>query len=105
MRTVEFLKANREEVVNYYNENVKNFYNVSLGSFMTDLMNNFRKITTCEELKKMDLMGNLKEAQSRLGTFDSKIQTTYSKPYSESNHAKAVAYFGESKTKMMSNAK
>jgi len=105
MTTQEFLKANREEVVNYYNSKIKGFYNVSLKDFMVDLMNNFRKITISEGLKRMDLMGNLQEAQSRLGTFDCEIGTTYTKPYSESNHAKAVAYFGADKVRMMSNTK
>lgn len=105
METRDFLKANREEVVNYYNSKIKGFYNVSLKDFMIDLMNNFRKITTGEELKKFDLFGNLQDTKSRLGTFDCEIGVTYSTPYSESNHAKAVAYFGADKVKMMSNAK
>jgi hypothetical protein len=105
MTTLEFLKANKEDVVNYYNGKIKGYYNVSLKDFMLDLMNNFRKITISEGLKRMDLMCNLQEAQSRLGTFDCEIETTYSKPYSESNHAKAVAYFGADKVRMMSNAK
>ena len=105
MTTQEFLKDNREEVVNYFNSKIKGFYNVSLKDFMLDLMNNFRKITISEGLKRMDLMANLQDAQSRLGTFDCEIGTTYTKPYSESNHAKAVAYFGADKVRMMSNAK
>jgi len=105
MKNQEFLKANREEVVSYYNSKIKVFYNISLKDFMLDLMNNFRKITISEGLKRMDLFANLQEAQSRLGTFDCEITTTYSAPYSESNHAKAVAYFGKEKVQKMSNAK
>lgn len=105
METKEFLTANREEVVNFYNSKIKGFYNVSLKSFMIDLMSNFRKITIGEQLEKMDLMGNLQETKSRLGSFDCEIGVTYSKPYSESNHAKAVAYHGKDKVNMMSNAK
>jgi lysyl-tRNA synthetase class II len=105
MTNQEFLKANREEVVNFYNTKINGLYNISLKDFMVDLLNNFRKVTMSEGLKRMDLMANLQEAQIRLGTFDVKIGVTYSKPYSESNHAKAVAYFGADQVKMMSNAK
>jgi len=105
MKTQEFLTENRNEVVEYYNSKIKGLYNVSLKDFMIDLLNNFRKITISEGLKKMDLMGNLQEAQRRLGTFDVNIGVTYSKPYAESNHAKAVAYHGADKVRMMSNAK
>ena len=105
MKTQEFLKNNREEVVNFYNTNIKNFYNVSLKDFMIDLLSNFRKITTTENYVKMDLFGNLQEAKSRLGMFDNSTKVTYSTPYSETNHAKAVNYFGKEKTQMMYNAK
>lgn len=67
MTTSEFLTANREEVINYYNDNIKDDYSVSLKDFMTDLLKNFRKQTTCEEYKKFDLYGNLIAAKSRLG--------------------------------------
>jgi hypothetical protein len=103
--TKEFLTANRDEVVNFYNANVKGYYNVSLKDFMLNLMTNFRKITLGEGFKRFDLMGNLQEAKSRLGLFTCEVETSYSKPYSQSNHAKAVNYFGAEKVKMMSNAK
>lgn len=105
MTTQEFLKDNREEVVSYYNSKIKGFYNVSLKAFMLDLMNNFKKETIVDGLTRTDLFANLNKAQSRLGTFDCEIGTTYTKPYSESNHAKSVAYFGADKVRMMSNAK
>ena len=93
--TKEFLTENKETVITYYNDNVKDYYNVTLKSFMNDLMNNFRKITICEELKKFDLTGNLSEAKSRLGMMDIKITTEYTTSYSESNHAKRVHYYGK----------
>ena len=105
MKTQEFLKENREEVITYYNSKIKGFYNIDLKDFMVDVLKNFRKITISEGLKRMDLFANLEEAKSRLGLFDCKIATEYSKPYSESNHAKAVAYFGADKVRMMSNSK
>jgi len=104
MTKQEFLSENREQVINYYNSKVKDLYNVSLKDFMLNLFNGFEKITTGEEFEKYDLFGNLEDAKSRLGLFSSNIKNTYSKPYGESNHAKAVAYHGEEKVKLMANA-
>jgi len=104
MKKLQFLKDNKEQVVKYYNENVKGLYDVTLKDFMTDLLDNFRKITTTKELVKFDLFGNLQDAESRLGLMDVEIGVSYSKPYSESNHAKAVAYYGKEKVELMSNA-
>jgi hypothetical protein len=103
----EFLTENKDKVINYYNNEVKGLYNTTLKSFMIDLMDNFRKITKKEikELRPTDLHGNLMEAKSRLGLMDVEIGVSYSKPYSESNHAKAVNYYGKEKVQMMSNAK
>ena len=77
MKTKEFLSENREEVINYFNEKIKNYWNVSLKDFMTDLMVNFRKITTGDDFKKFDLFGNLNEAKSRLGLMDTKIEVKF----------------------------
>ena len=70
MKTQEFLSENRNEVINYFNSEISNYWTISLKDFMIDLMNNFRKISKKEEYTRMDLMGNLKEAKSRLGMFD-----------------------------------
>lgn len=105
MTTKNFLTENREIVINYFNKNVKGYYNTTLNSFMVDLMKNFRKISILPELTKTDLNGNLKEAVSRLGLMNVEIGVSYSKPYSKSNHAKAVAYHGKEKVQLMSNAK
>ena len=104
MKKLQFLKDNKEQVVKYYNDNVKGLYDVTLKYFMTDLLDNFKKITTTKELVKFDLFGNLQDAESRLGLMDVEIGVSYSKPYSESNHAKAVAYYGKEKVELMSNA-
>lgn len=77
MTTKEFLTANKEEVINYFNTEIKNYYSVSLKDFMTDLLVNFRKITTTEEFKKFDLFGNLQEAKSRLGLMTTKIEVAF----------------------------
>jgi len=101
MTTKDFLTDNREQVINFYNENVKGLYNTTLNAFMVDLMNNFRKITIVENLTKTDLFGNLNEAKSRLGCMSVEIGVTYTKPYSESNHAKRVNYYGKEKVEQL----
>jgi len=77
MTAKEFLTENREEVINYFNNEIKNYWNVSLKDFMTDLLVNFRKITTGDDFKKFDLFGNLNEAKSRLGNMDAKIEVEF----------------------------
>jgi len=67
MTTLEFLTENRSEVINFFNKSINNYYNVTAKEFMLDLMDNFRKVTLGEELKKFDLFSNLEEAKSRLG--------------------------------------
>jgi len=104
MKKLQFLKDNKEQVVKYYNSKIKGLYNVTLKYFMTDLLDKFEKITTDKELVKFDLFGNMERAKSRLGLMDVEIGVSYSKPYSESNHAKAVAYHGKDKVELMSNA-
>lgn len=103
MTTKEFLTENREQVINYYNKNIKGSYNTTLNAFMLDLMNNFRKITIVENLTRTDLFGNLTEAKNRLGLMIVEIGVTYSKPYSESNHAKRVKYYGKEKANQLNN--
>jgi hypothetical protein len=107
MRPKQYLSENRERVIDYFNDNVKGYYNVSLKDFMVDLMVNFRKATKkeIEGYTLTDLSANLTDAKSRLGLMDVETGVTYSKPYSESNHAKAVAYFGKEKAQLMSNVK
>jgi len=70
MTTQEFLTANREEVISFYNKEIAQFFTISLRDFMVDLIENFRKITSGEDLKKFDLTGNLQLAKSRLGVFN-----------------------------------
>lgn len=85
MITKEFLTENRVEIITFFNENVNNYYNVTAKEFMTDLLNNFRKITLSEGLKKTDLMGNLIEAKSRLGLMSQNNFT-----YAEDKKTKAL---------------
>ena len=84
MTTQKFLSENREQVINFFNNEISNYWTISLKDFMIDTMNNFRKISIKEEYTKMDLIGNLKEAKSRLGMFNkTTVEVTYTKPYKE----------------------
>jgi GR25 family glycosyltransferase involved in LPS biosynthesis len=102
MNTKAFLTENKVEVIAYYNKNVAGLYDVTLRDFMADLLANFRKITTGDDLKKFDLFGNMNEAKSRLGLFSAPVSVDYSKPYAESNHAKMVNYYGADKAAQLS---
>lgn len=73
MTTSQFLSENRQEVINFYNNNIADFYSVSLKDFMLDVLTNFRKLTNGEDFKKFDLIGNLQEAKSRLGVFNTPV--------------------------------
>lgn len=77
MTTQEFLSENRNEVIAFFNNEIASHWNVTLKNFMFDLMQKFRKISTKEEFTKMDLMGNLTEAKSRLGCFDNKVEVKF----------------------------
>ena len=79
MKTENFLKENRNTVINYFNTEIRPFWNISLKDFMIDLIGNFKKVTITTELKKFDLMANLSQAKSRLGLFDVKITSTEKK--------------------------
>ena len=101
MKTKEFLTANRDQVIKYYDQKVKGLYNTTLSAFMVDLMNNFKKVTLqeIEGLTKMDLFANLEDAKNRLDSVE--IVVGYSTPYSESNHAKRANYYGKSKANQL----
>ena len=70
MDAKKFLTENRNEVISFYNNEIVDFWNISLSSFMTDLLINFKQITTGDDLKKFDLFGNLQDAKKRLGLFE-----------------------------------
>lgn len=100
----DFLTENRVEVINYYNEEVKDYWTISLKDFMIDLMSNFRKCTKKEikEFTRTDLNVNLADAKSRLGCFNkAQIDVRYTKPYSKSNQAKRVRYYGKEKAEQL----
>ena len=105
MTTQEFLSENRNIVISFYNSNVKDEANISLKDFMIRLMNNFKHTVKINGIySEKNLYSNLFDLQYS-AVENSTIGVTYSKHYSESNHAKAVAYFGKEKVQLMSNAK
>lgn len=77
MKTQEFLTENRTEVINFFNNEIKGHWNISMKDFGADLVANFRKITLGDDLKKFDLFGNLQEAKSRLGNFDTRVEVKF----------------------------
>jgi len=103
MTTQIFLSENRKEVISFYNSNIKNDSNLSLKEFMIDLMNNFKHVVKHLELYAMhNLMMNMFQAQERIG-INNEIGVSYSKPYSQSNHAKMVNYHGKDKANKLTN--
>lgn len=105
MTKQKFLSENRERVIKFYNNEVRGLHNVSLKDFMIDLMNNWTKVTKQEiaGFTLTDLAANLTEAKSRLGLMDAEINTVYTRPYSQSNHAKMANYYGEKKANQLLN--
>lgn len=75
MNTLDFLTANRDIIINFYNSEIKGLWNISLKDFMLDLKNNFRKATiaTIKGYTRTDLTANLIDAKSRLGLMDTEI--------------------------------
>lgn len=99
MTTQEFLSANRNLVIKVYNANAKE--KTSLKEFMTYLLNNYEG-----DFTEKSLISNMFKAVENAGVeIETVIEVKYTKPYSESNHAKAVAYHGKEKVQLMSNAK
>lgn len=88
-----FLSENKTEVIAYFNNEISNYWSVSLKDFMSDLLNNFRKISIKEEYTIMDLNGNLMEAKSRLGLFNKGIEYAEDKATNAlKNKYKGTAY-------------
>ncbi len=95
MTTKEFLSENRDLVIRVYNANVKGKSNTTLKDFMLYLLNNYTG-----DFSDKNLTHNLFEAVEKTGAeIKTEITVKYTKPYSKSNHAKMVAYYGEEKTK------
>lgn len=98
MTTKEFLTENRVEVINFFNSSINNYYNVTAKEFMTDLMNNFRKVTLGHDLKKFDLFANLEEAKSRLGLMS---QNNFTYAEDKRTNALRAKYSGTAKMSLI----
>jgi hypothetical protein len=103
MTTVEFLTTEREKVISFFNAEITAHWNISKKEFMNKLVADWVKISKSEAFTKFDLNGNLIKLKSSLGCLDKELGSSYSKPYSESNHAKAVNYYGKKKVNQFSN--
>lgn len=95
---IENLKAKRTGIItelNKYND-VKN-NEVTLVEAMT-MLKDFYLTNESDSL-----LPTYSHLDAILGANSKNILTTFSRPYSESNHAKQVAYFGADKTKQFKN--
>ncbi|MFD1292653.1 hypothetical protein ACFQ5N_02285 [Lutibacter holmesii] len=103
METKQFLSDNRELVIRFYNGNIKNDTDLSLKDFMIMLMNDFKHIVKVVDMySEKNLFANMFEIESSISD-NYEIGTTFSTPYSESNHAKSVNYYGKNKTNQFNN--
>lgn len=103
MTTQNFLSENRNSIISFYNSNIKGESNITLKEFMMKLMNNFSHVVKVVDLySSKNLFGNLFELQSAI-LKNVEVGVTYSKPYSQSNHAKQVNYYGVEKTNQFKN--
>jgi len=100
----DYLAANREVVIAKFQDLQKEkFYNgISLKNFMIEVFQQMANNNPKSDKKATSLLPFVVSAVSNRNC---KIGETHTKPYSESNHAKAVNYFGADKVKSMSNAK
>lgn len=98
MTTAEFLTANRDKVINTIKSQISSRSTLTLKDAMIVFMNKMEETNNNTTLSYFAV----KEASNnnfQTGT----TNTTFSQPYSESNHAKQVAYFGAEKTNQFKN--
>jgi hypothetical protein len=103
MTTQNFLSENRNSIITFYNSNIKGESDITLKEFMMKLMSSFNHVVKVVDIySKKNLFGNLFELQGIILS-NVEIGVTYSKPYSQSNHAKQVNYYGIEKTNQFKN--
>jgi hypothetical protein len=99
-----WLAENRNQVLDFYNELSKEkfFSGVSLRDFGYEVYNGMKANNPRSNKKAkqvlVSVLYNLEGKHTQIGV-------SYSKPYSESNHAKAVNYHGKKQVELMNNAK
>jgi len=99
-----WLTENRNQVLDFYNELSQEefFSGVSKKDFGMQVYRSMQANNprSNEKAKKVltSVLYNLEGEHTQIGV-------SYSKPYAESNHAKAVKYHGKKKVELMNNAK
>lgn len=98
MTTAEFLTANRETIIRVIKTKISSRSAFTLKDAMVVFMNKMEETNNNTTLS----YGAVKEASNN--NFQTgETSVSFSKPYSESNHAKQVAYFGADKVKSFKN--
>lgn len=98
----EWMSDNREQVIEQFEKLSKEkFYNgVTIKQFMIEVLKGMERNNPKSEKRASFflpmVMGNVHMNNTQVGT-------TYSAPYSESNHAKQVAYHGADKAAQINN--
>ena len=99
-----WLTENRNQISDFYNQLSQEqfFSNVSKRHFGIEVYNMMSINNPRSEKKAKDV---LKNVLYQLEGKHTEIGVDYSTPYLESNHAKAVNYYGKEKVQLMSNTK
>lgn len=98
------MTENRNQVLDFYNElsQEKFFSGVSKKDFGMQVYKAMQVNNPRSDKKAKDVLVNV---LYDLEGEHTQIGVSYSKPYAESNHAKAVNYHGKNKVELMNNAK
>lgn len=95
MTTAKYLKENREEIVTVLTDYQNDMVGVTLKQLMVVFKNKMKETNNNKTLSYF--------AASQAEQAECKIELTYSKPYSESKHAKMVNYHGSKKANQLIN--
>jgi len=98
MTTAQYLSENRETIIRVIKTQISSRSTLTLKDAMVVFMNKMEETNNSTTLS----YGAVKEASNALFQTGS-TSVVYSKPYSESNHAKQVAYFGAEQVKSFKN--
>lgn len=95
MKTAKYLKENREEIVTILTGIQKGMVGVTLKQLMLAFKSKMEETNNNKTLS----YGAARQVEEAAFTMES----TYSKPYSQSNHAKMVNYHGSKKANRLMN--
>jgi|GEM_PF-4071690 len=93
--TEKYLKENRTQIVTILKKYVTEMSGVTLNQLMTAFKSKMEETNNNKTLSYFAA----KQVPQTFG----EIEVKYSKPYSESNHAKMVNYYGEEKSNQLMN--